>query len=167
MHGSAFFATGPQSTAGRRDGRHWQEIVSDVCRRRRLCCPAGPWPPRRSLAPLLPLPPCRPAGSRCGVPFSSRWTALVAVQSLHDARRVRPATLFQRLAFFSPGCAAKTLFAVPSALRLRRRSAGSGGWPWSCSFSTGGGLRLWPYGSAFDFDRRWWATAVALPQRRP
>jgi len=91
----------------------------------------------------------------------------VAVQSLHhDARRVRPATLFQRLASFSPGGGATTLFAVPSALRLRRRCAGGGGWPWSCSFTTGGGLRLWPYRSAFDFDRRWRATAVALPHRR-
>ena len=91
----------------------------------------------------------------------------VAVQSLHDARRVRQATLFQRRASFSPGGGATTPFAVPPALRLRRRSAGSGGWPWSCSSTTGGGLRLWPYRSAFDFDRRWRATAVALPHRRP
>jgi len=127
---------------------------------------AGPWPPRRSRAPLLPLPPCRPAGSRCDVPFSSRWTALVAVQSLHDAGRVRQATLFQRLASISFGGGATTLFAVPSALRLRRRSAGSGGWPWSCTCTTGGGLRLWPDRSTFDFGRRWRATAVALPHRR-
>jgi len=91
----------------------------------------------------------------------------VAVQSLHDARRVRQATLFQRRASFSPGGGATTPFAIPSALRLRRRSAGSGGWPWSCSSTIGGGLRLWPYRLAFDSDRRWRATAVALPHRRP
>jgi len=119
MHRSAFSATGPQSTAGRRVGGQWQEIVSDVCLRRRRCCPAGPWPPRHSRAPLFPLPPCRPAGSRCGVSFSSRWPALMAVQALHHARRVRPATLFQRRASSSPGGGATTAFAVPSALRLR------------------------------------------------
>jgi len=125
----------------------------------------GPRP--RSRAPLLPLPPCRPAGSRCGVSFCSRWPAVVDVQSLHDAQRVRQATLLQQRASFSPGGGATNPFAVPQALRLRRRSAGSGGWPWSCSSTTSGGLRLWPYRSAFDFVRRWRATAVALPHRRP
>ena len=91
----------------------------------------------------------------------------MTAQSLHDARRVLPATLFQRLASFSPGGGATTLLAVPSALRMRRLSAGSGGWPWSCSFKTGGGLRLCLHRWAFDFDRRWRATAVALPHQRP
>jgi len=126
----------------------WRQVAEDRVRcvsSSSSCCPARPWPSRRSRAPLLPLWPCRPAGSRCGLSSCPRWPALVAVQSLRDARRVRQGTLFQRRASFFPGGGATTPLAVPSALRLRRRSAGGGGWPWSCSSTTSGGLRLWQY----------------------